>query len=277
MITAVSRRGRRIVGLLDRGSDLFESLGAVCRDHEIRSGELRGAGALESAELRAFDQARKRWTASRVLGGGLELLNLTGTISEQDGATAIVLRAALMRDRDSGVEVVGGHLLSAQVFAVEFVIEAFDDLILRRRAHVATGLDLWSDAITVAEPVPSGAEPERRVLPDDPAPTLDEPGPVRSAELDETAEVDGLPTHAMPAVTAAALVTPVVEELQLAVGDVIMHPQFRRCVVQRVEGEGEFVQVRLRSGRVVRLSLEVMELTPQGTQDGQRIFSAVMQ
>jgi hypothetical protein len=55
-----------------------------------------------------------------------------------------------------------------------------------------------------------------------------------------------------------------------------MHPRFQRCVVHRVEGSGEFVQVMLRNGRVVRLSLEVLRLTPQGVENGQRIFSATV-
>jgi hypothetical protein len=63
------------------------------------------------------------------------------------------------------------------------------------------------------------------------------------------------------------------EDIQLAAGDVIVHPKFRRCVVQRVEGNNEFVQVRLRNGRVVRLSLDVLRLTPQGTENGQRVFA----
>jgi hypothetical protein len=64
------------------------------------------------------------------------------------------------------------------------------------------------------------------------------------------------------------------DEVDLAAGDVIVHPKFRRCVVQRIEGNNEYVQVRLRNGRVVRLSLDIIELTPQGTENGQRVFAA---
>jgi hypothetical protein len=66
------------------------------------------------------------------------------------------------------------------------------------------------------------------------------------------------------------------EDVSLNAGDVIMHPRFQRCVVHRVEGNGEFVQVMLRNGRVVRLSLEVLRLTPQGIENGQRIFTATV-
>ncbi len=66
------------------------------------------------------------------------------------------------------------------------------------------------------------------------------------------------------------------EDVSLNAGDVILHPRFQRCVVHRVEGNGEFVQVTLRNGRVVRLSLEVLRLTPNGVENGQRIFTATV-
>ncbi len=66
------------------------------------------------------------------------------------------------------------------------------------------------------------------------------------------------------------------EDVSLNAGDVILHPRFQRCVVHRVEGSGEFVQVMLRNGRVVRLSLEVLRLTPNGVENGQRIFTATV-
>ena len=66
------------------------------------------------------------------------------------------------------------------------------------------------------------------------------------------------------------------EEVQINAGDVILHPRFQRCVVHRVEHSGDYVQVMLRNGRVVRLSLEVLRLTPQGIENGQRIFTATV-
>jgi hypothetical protein len=66
------------------------------------------------------------------------------------------------------------------------------------------------------------------------------------------------------------------EDVHLNAGDVILHPRFQRCVVHRVEGNGEFVQVALKNGRVVRLSLEVLRLTPKGIENGQRIFAVTV-
>lgn len=299
MLSTESRRGRRIVARLDRGSDLFESIRALCHKHRVRSGELRGIGALEQAELAAFDQAQRRYKPARTLaGGGLELLHLAGNLSEEDGALSIQCQATLMRDRDAGVEVVGGHLRRAVVYSVELVIESFDDVVLRRQADAATGLSRWQEALAEQETAvaaPVAAAPA--VLPP-PAPIASTPvappPPVASPILAPVPPAPIAPPAPVPAPTATptptwAAVAAVSEargpagpadhedeEIHLNAGDVILHPRFQRCVVHRVEGNGEFVQVALRNGRVVRLSLEVLRLTPKGIENGQRIFAATV-
>ena len=62
--------------------------------------------------------------------------------------------------------------------------------------------------------------------------------------------------------------------LELAPGDVIDHPKFGRCVVERVEGEQEFAHVRLRNARLVRLSLEVLRLRRVSSEDGHSVYQA---
>ncbi len=50
------------------------------------------------------------------------------------------------------------------------------------------------------------------------------------------------------------------------------HPKFGRCQVERVEGDSEFLSVRLRNQRLIRLSLDVLNLAPAGHSDGHRLF-----
>src|SRR5687768_11763164 len=117
MIVAESRTGRRIVGRLERGDDLFGALLAICRERNVRAGELRGLGSFESVELAEYDQANRIWKPSRAITGGMELLHLTGNVSERDGQLALHAHVTVMRDRDTGIEILGGHLVSARVFA----------------------------------------------------------------------------------------------------------------------------------------------------------------
>jgi predicted DNA-binding protein with PD1-like motif len=327
MLSTESRRGRRILARLDRGMELFDGVRALCQKYDIRCGELRGIGSLELAELAAFDQGARRWKPARVVtGGGLELLHLHGTISEERGAVSIQAQATLMRDRDAGLEVIGGFVQRAVVYSVELVIETFDDVLLRRQTDPATGLSRWAEALAESEgpalslvapvaaaPAPAAAAPAPAAaataatpspVPVRPAPTPSPtpspmPSPTQSptrsgpAPAPATATVNARPVRtATPALTWADVASasqpaapprpsspepePREEDVFLNAGDVILHPRFQRCVVHRVEGSGEFVQVMLRNGRVVRLSLEVLRLTPQGVENGQRIFAVTV-
>src|SRR5262245_32291925 len=107
MIAFESRQGRRIVGRLDRGDDLEAALLAVCRERRVSSGELRALGSLETVELAEYDQAQRLWKPARAFAGGFEILNLTGNVSEKAGVLALHAHVALMRDRDSGIEMIG--------------------------------------------------------------------------------------------------------------------------------------------------------------------------
>ena len=292
MLSTESRRGRRIIARLDRGTDLFESIRALCQKHRVRCGELRGIGSLEQVELAAFDQAQRRWKPARTLsGGGLELLQLAGNLSEEDGALSIQCQATVMRDRDAGVEVLGGHLRRAVVYSVELVIESFDDVVLRRQTDAATGLARWQEALSDEEPArpampPVLVPPPVVVPPVAPAPpplSIVPPAPVAPPTIAAPTATPAPTWASVAAVSEARAPAPAADEhdehdedVNLNAGDVILHPRFQRCVVHRVEGNGEFVQVALRNGRVVRLSLEVLRLTPKGIENGQRIFAATV-
>jgi hypothetical protein len=60
----------------------------------------------------------------------------------------------------------------------------------------------------------------------------------------------------------------------LKLGDVIEHPKFGKGEVQRIEGADEYVHIRLASGRLVRLSLDVLKLTMVRREGKRRVFRA---
>ena len=59
-------------------------------------------------------------------------------------------------------------------------------------------------------------------------------------------------------------------------GDYVDHPKFKRCRVARVEGDMEYVQVKLRNGNIVRLSLDIVTLVLVGSEDGHQVFEAII-
>ncbi|MCA9665278.1 MAG: DNA-binding protein [Myxococcales bacterium] len=56
-------------------------------------------------------------------------------------------------------------------------------------------------------------------------------------------------------------------------GDLLDHNKFGRCVVERVDVNEEFATVRLRNNRLVRLNIEVLNLSYEGDEDGHQVFT----
>lgn len=259
MMVAESRTCRRLVGRLDRGTDVLEGFAAVCRAHEVRAGELRATGALEQVVLGEHDQRARVPRTPRGFDASFEILTLYGTVSERDGKPAVQARATLSRERDNGIEVLGGQLLSGRVFAVEFVLEAFDDLLLRRAHDPHTGLHLWGDAIA----------PSRMEWKDVVAASAASAAPAVSA-------VSGARGEPAKALTPDGAMPPPAEEVHVMAGDYIDHPKFGRCQVERVGGDYEFVSARLRNQRLVQLSLDVITLVFAAMEGDRRLFRVVL-
>lgn len=281
MIVAESTRTRRLVGRLDRGADLLAQLVEVCRSHRVRAGELRAVGALEEAVVGEWDQRTRSPRPPRHFDAQFEILSLSGTIAEREGGPALQAWVSLSRERDNGIELIGGRLLGGRVFACEFVIDAFDDLVLTRAVEPATGLMLWDGAATpsLAAVPPARVEPAPRAeTPPPDRPAADKPTPMFDPPARTSwSDVVAASERRVEAVAAAAAVEalPAGAEVQVRPGDFIDHPKFGRVQVERVDGDYEFVSARLRNQRLIRLSLEVLTLVHTGQENGHNLFRAV--
>ncbi len=278
MLVAESRRTRRLVGRLDRGGDVVEGLVEVCRTHAVRTGELRAIGALENVTLDEYDQRARAPRGARRFDAPFEIVHLHGNISEKDGKPFVVAYAALSRQRDNGIELIGGRLAAGRVFAVEFVIDAFDDLILRRVLDASTGLPLWREAIPL-EPRAPDAAPVRD--PDAGPAHVPFEAPPRVAWTDVMAASNAREPDATVEQNAGVAASPddgqdttPALEAKPSPGDFIDHPKFGRCQVERIEGDYEFISARLRNQRLIRLSLEVLTLIPIGREGDHVLFRA---
>ena len=97
------------MGRLERGTDLVRALRRVCADHSVRTAEIRALGALESVEICAYEQKNRTYGPARTFKGDLEILSLTGNVSEKQGELALHLHITLARDTDNGIQVLGGN------------------------------------------------------------------------------------------------------------------------------------------------------------------------
>ncbi|MSP62706.1 MAG: DNA-binding protein [Myxococcales bacterium] len=303
VIVAESHRGRRLIGRLDRGADLLPALIELCTARNVRCAEVRAFGTLEEVDLREFDQRMKSFHPARRFPTPFTLVQLVGNLAEREGRGYIEAHITVSRERDNGLELIGGHLLRARVHAVDFVIETFDDVMLRRSMDPGTGLWVLSEAVAAPEDTPRpiaaaavtapapGARPAP--LPEKRAPHMSFEAPAKGyfsapAVPNAPSEPTWADVAAVSAARGAAPVTraPVEAEDEeedatddpLRPGDVIEHPRFGRCEVERIEGDSEYAQVRLRNQRLVRLSLDVLQLMADGMEpDGQhRRFRAVV-
>lgn len=341
MITVASQNDRIILGRLERGDDVLQGLRAVCAERQVRCGTVTAIGALERAVVTHYDPTERAYHPGRELAGPLEVLSLHGNFSENEGDLAVHVHVVLSREGDNGVEVLGGHLVEGQVFALEFSVVAMDDVLLRRGADAPTGLRLWqqgfeagaeaseaSESATAASSagsageegadrdgvsthVRSGASPSARAGAGEAARgSSGTPGRVRSQEsggeravsapasgvwsevarVSEASQVSadagrsGItpPERTGPAwAPPGAAPAPIDEDeddfeddAQLSPGDIIEHPRFGRCIAERIEGDDEYVHVRLRNRNVVRLSLDVVTLELLGAEDGHQVFRA---
>jgi predicted DNA-binding protein with PD1-like motif len=280
---AESTRTRHLVGRLDRGADILTQLLEVCRAWRVHAGSVRAVGSLEDAVVGSWDQHARAPGTPRRFAAPVELLSLDATISEQGGVATLHAFAALSRNGDNGIELLGGRLVSGKVFACEFVIDAYDDLTVPSVLDATTGLHLWA--------------PRETVVTEAPAPSFEAAAKTTWSDVVTASEEKAQPAAVPAAVPQwssasstssggrssardndendAPLANPPSTDIVIRPGDLIDHPKFGRITVERIDGDQEFVSARMRNQRLIRLSLEVLSLEPAGQAEGKTLFKAV--
>lgn len=133
-------RGEILIGKLDHGSDLLESITDICKTKDIRLGKVQAIGAVQKARLAFYEQDRKAY-GFYDLNEPLEILNLTGNISLRNGQPMVHAHVTFSNEKG---EAFGGHLAAGTiVFACECIIEEFQGLEYSRGHDETTGLPLW--------------------------------------------------------------------------------------------------------------------------------------
>jgi predicted DNA-binding protein with PD1-like motif len=124
-----------IVAKLEDGEDLFESLGSIIIEYDIKSGlVLTGIGMLRNFVLGYFDSEVYQ---KKEFKDPCELVSLQGSITTEK-ETVIHLHASLA---DESKNVIGGHVFQAEVCMLnEIVVRKLNDLNLGRKENPSTGL-----------------------------------------------------------------------------------------------------------------------------------------
>lgn len=130
-----------LMGKLSYGADLLQELTDICMNKKIQLGRVKAIGAVQRARLAYYDQKTHEYQFF-VIDQSLEIANLTGNVSLKDGAPFVHAHITLV---DKEGKAYGGHLApGTEVFACEFVLEAFDGPAFERTLDQKTGLPLWA-------------------------------------------------------------------------------------------------------------------------------------
>jgi hypothetical protein len=243
----------------------------------VRCGTIHATGVLDELSITHYDRQGRTLGPARQFRSPMHLLLASGNISEQAGKLCLNLSLVASRQRDNGIELLGGLCLGAKVVTCEFVVEAFDDVVLRRETDRGTGLGIWTEGFARG---PSGATPPATAGGTEAVTHFSEdPSTKTSLAVDtKVSWADAVMASVRAAANGAEekaeeKVEPEEPYRPVRPGDILNHQQFGRCVVQRIDSEEEFVTVRLRNNRLVRLSIEVLKLHYLGEEEGHQIFS----
>jgi predicted DNA-binding protein with PD1-like motif len=115
---------------IDRGEEIIETVKKVAEQEHIRLASVEALGATDDFTVGVYDVDAKRYD-SKTFTGPHEIVSLTGTITEMDGAFYQHLH---MSAGNKNCEVFGGHLNRAVVSATcEMVIRVLNGAVDRRR------------------------------------------------------------------------------------------------------------------------------------------------
>lgn len=306
-----SYRTRRIIGQLNSGAELIDSLTALCQEEHITAGQVRVSGALEHVELTHFDPKARDYKLAHE-GGPAEIASLTGTIATIGGQVILRLDALLLGQSNFGAHMVTGQVRSARISVAEFVLEVFEDIELVRGKDSETGRMILSKLSSTEsarpakpqapaaaparhEPARHEATPERAPAPaapkkEEPAPAKEEPAAPKPeasnmswGEAIARSEKSATPASRKPRSHSpepaaseiyADVELPDDEERPLMKsGDYLDHPKLGRCRVMKVEDDEEYAHVRLPRGKIRKLVLEIFEIQYKGKEDGRDVFA----
>ena len=239
-LSVETRASRVIIGRVHRGQSLQKAFRDLVDEHGLRTAWVSAIGAFEWIELTEYDQNDRHYEeAHRV--ERCELLSMQGNLSLREGEPFWHLHATVSLRVDGRDVTVGGHVGDGVVFALEFRIECFDDLELRRVNDEATGLQLWADA---------DSQPGERVGVAPPA--------------------EGASAWAIVA-EASARAEPQPEVPKPARGDWIDHAKFGVCKIEGLSGDGVCI-IKLPNATRKKIKLDAMLVFAPREENGRRIF-----
>jgi len=139
MTSVTLEEPKTFMGRLAPGQDLIQALEGLCVDKDVKTGTIKGIGAVRKAVIGYFDQKSGRYIETR-FDSEMEIVALNANVSMLDGRPFVHAHIAI---GDRNGQLFGGHLMpGTEVFVFEYILTAGNGT-LERRHDDALGLNLW--------------------------------------------------------------------------------------------------------------------------------------
>ncbi|MBT8468043.1 MAG: DUF296 domain-containing protein [Myxococcales bacterium] len=240
-----TRASRQIVGRVLRGSGLLDALRDTVDEHGLRTAWISAIGAFEWVELTEYDQVERRYVEAHRFER-CELLSMQGNLSERDGEPFWHLHATVSLREDGRDFTYGGHVVDGSVFALEFRIDCYDGLELKRVNDDATGLQLWADV--------EGARAEQTGVHDVPRAEVGGAGATWAIAAELSARAEEGPEQSPP-----------------ERGDWIEHARFGLCQIEGMTGDGVCF-IKLPNARRKKIKIDAMQVLAPRYDGARKIF-----
>ena len=239
-----TNKTRTFVGELTRGMEISKGITKFLQQHSIRCGFLKITGHIDHIEL-VTDGAKGVLSNKRNIDHASQIISCEGFITEFNGNFSPILYTLVTVDLDTGIHTIGGILQRANVIACDFVLEAYDDIFIRRQIDSKTKLPVWIETFSDNDESDETGDvtPQLR--------------PVSSINEDEDEDEDED------------------EEIIPEPGDTIIHFKFGTCLVTKYEPDSYMITVKLPSERTARLGVQYLQFTFfEKDENGRSVYKA---
>lgn len=123
---------------LNKGEEVISSLKQLCKDEDIKLGEITGLGASDLVEIGVFNVNTKEYK-TKLFEGMFEITSLVGNVTRKD--KEVYLHIHINFGDEEGL-VKGGHLVRARISATSEIILRVIEGNVGRKLNEEIGLNL---------------------------------------------------------------------------------------------------------------------------------------
>ena len=138
-IMKYKKENNKVLGVLEKGDEIFESIYKVIEVFKINFGLINGIGAAEKIILGAYPSKLKKYVKKK-FSGEYEIASMAGNITSKENEPFVHLHAVIS---DEECNTFAGHLFTATISVTcEIIINIVDTKIIRSESK-DIGLFLW--------------------------------------------------------------------------------------------------------------------------------------